>query len=63
MGARGKERHGPLTNYVGCDLPPRCLGCGETVDSDFGLCGTCWGQTQFIGGAACDSCGTPCPAT
>lgn len=41
--------------------PPRCLGCGETVDSDFGLCGACWSQTGFIGGVACDSCGTPLP--
>ena len=39
--------------------PPTCLGCGEIVDSDFGLCGSCWGQTEFIGGAACDVCGTP----
>jgi ComF family protein len=31
------------------------------VDSDFGLCGECWGQTEFIGGAACDMCGTPLP--
>ena len=41
--------------------PPRCLGCGKTVDSDFGLCGQCWGQTEFIGGTACDSCGVPLP--
>jgi ComF family protein len=29
------------------------------VDSDFGLCGSCWRDTQFIGGAICDGCGTP----
>lgn len=29
------------------------------VDSDFGLCGACWGQTPFVGGMVCDSCGIP----
>ena len=41
--------------------PPRCLGCGGQVESDFGLCGTCWRDTAFIGGTICDSCGTPLP--
>ena len=41
--------------------PPRCLGCGTLVESDFGLCGTCWRNTAFIGGTACDSCGVPLP--
>ena len=39
--------------------PPRCLGCGAQVDSDFGLCAACWRDTPFIGGTVCDSCGTP----
>ncbi len=41
--------------------PPRCLGCGAMVDSDFGLCGSCWGDTPFIGGTVCDACGVPLP--
>ena len=41
--------------------PPRCLGCGGLVDSDFGLCATCWRDTPFIGGLVCDGCGTPLP--
>jgi len=41
--------------------PPRCLGCGGKVDSDFGFCGPCWRETPFIGGAICDSCGVPLP--
>ncbi len=41
--------------------PPRCLGCGGMVESDFGLCGACWRDTPFIGGLSCDSCGTPLP--
>jgi predicted amidophosphoribosyltransferase len=31
------------------------------VESDFGLCGTCWKDTEFIGGAICDGCGCPLP--
>ncbi|MFN4170991.1 MAG: double zinc ribbon domain-containing protein [Pseudorhodobacter sp.] len=41
--------------------PPQCLGCGEIVTSDFGLCGACWRQTSFINGLVCDTCGTPLP--
>lgn len=29
------------------------------VESDFGLCGSCWRDTPFIGGTVCDGCGTP----
>ena len=39
--------------------PPRCLGCGDLVDSDFGLCATCWRDTPFIGGTTCAACGIP----
>ncbi|WP_058312507.1 ComF family protein [Shimia thalassica] len=41
--------------------PPRCIECGGLVESDFGLCGPCWGKTPFIGGLVCDLCGTPLP--
>lgn len=41
--------------------PPRCLGCDELVEQDFGLCGTCWGQTHFISGTVCEGCGIPLP--
>jgi len=52
---------GLLQTTLTAIYPPRCLGCGETVDSDFGLCGVCWSDTSFVGGASCDSCGTPLP--
>ncbi len=39
--------------------PPRCLTCSTLVDSDFGLCGSCWRETKFINGAVCDACGIP----
>lgn len=41
--------------------PSRCASCGEPVESDFGLCGACWGKTPFITGLVCDTCGTPLP--
>lgn len=39
--------------------PTRCVGCGEMVESDIGLCADCWRDTPFIGGTSCDQCGTP----
>jgi predicted amidophosphoribosyltransferase len=50
-----------LQTTLAAIYPPRCLGCGVMVDSDFGLCAACWGETEFVGGTACDSCGTPLP--
>jgi ComF family protein len=41
--------------------PAQCLSCGALTDDDFGLCGPCWRDTGFIGGTACDLCGTPLP--
>ncbi|WP_058242510.1 ComF family protein [Thalassovita autumnalis] len=41
--------------------PPRCLGCGGMVESEAGLCPTCWREVQFIGGLVCDQCGVPLP--
>ncbi len=32
------------------------------VESDFGLCSTCWRDTAFLGGVICDCCGAPLPA-
>ncbi len=37
------------------------MGCRELTESDFGLCGPCWRDTPFIGGAVCESCGIPLP--
>lgn len=41
--------------------PPSCTICGTQVESDFGLCGTCWRETPFISGLCCDACGAPLP--
>jgi len=50
-----------IQTAVSLIYPPRCLGCGEMVQSDFGLCGTCWRDTPFIGGTVCEGCGAPLP--
>jgi len=52
---------GLLQTALSTIYPPRCIGCGDIVDSDFGLCGTCWAGTAFVGGTTCDSCGVPLP--
>lgn len=50
-----------LQTLIRMVYPPRCLNCGEMVDSDFGLCGPCWRDTPFVGGVSCDLCGAPLP--
>lgn len=42
-------------------FPPECLSCGALVESEFAICGTCWADTPFILGAACDLCGAALP--
>ncbi|MEM1272447.1 MAG: ComF family protein [Pseudomonadota bacterium] len=41
--------------------PPECLACGALVDQEFALCPSCWSETPFILGAACDLCGAALP--
>lgn len=48
-----------LQTAVSLIYPPRCITCGDLVETDFGLCGTCWRETEFLGGVMCDSCGVP----
>jgi ComF family protein len=40
---------------------PECLNCGAQVEGEFALCGTCWADTPFIFGSACDLCGKALP--
>lgn len=42
-------------------FPPECLGCAARVEDAFAICGSCWADTPFILGAACDLCGTGLP--
>ncbi|SDX88116.1 ComF family protein [Citreimonas salinaria] len=53
--------HAVLQTLLRVVYPPRCLSCGDGVDSDFGLCGPCWRDTPFVAGLACDACGLPLP--
>lgn len=39
--------------------PPTCLTCDALVDTEHGLCGTCWRDTPFAGTPACEGCGAP----
>lgn len=48
-----------LQTAVTLIYPPRCITCGDMVESDFGLCGPCWRDTSFLGGVICDGCGVP----
>jgi len=48
-----------LQTAVSLIYPPHCITCGQMVESDFGLCGTCWRDTTFFGGVMCDGCGVP----
>ncbi|EYD73215.1 ComF family protein [Limimaricola hongkongensis] len=41
--------------------PSACMGCGELTAADFALCGGCWRDTPFLGGALCGLCARPLP--
>ena len=41
--------------------PAQCVACDVATTDDFGLCGACWRDTQFISGTICDACGTALP--
>lgn len=40
-------------------LPPRCIACGEEVDSVNALCVACWRKVTFLGEPCCACCGLP----
>ncbi|MBF9051159.1 ComF family protein [Roseobacter sp. HKCCD9010] len=50
-----------LQTAIHAVFPPECLCCGARVESDYAICGACWGDTPFIHGTACDQCGVPLP--
>lgn len=41
--------------------PAQCVACDAATTDDFGLCGACWRETQFISGTICDVCGAGLP--
>jgi predicted amidophosphoribosyltransferase len=50
-----------LQSVIRAIYPAQCVACEALTEDDFGLCGACWRETQFIGGLICDTCGTPLP--
>ncbi|PIB26539.1 hypothetical protein BFP76_11595 [Amylibacter kogurei] len=48
-----------FNGLVRAAYPPLCVSCGVETEAENGLCSDCWGDTYFIDGAICDSCGTP----
>jgi len=50
-----------LQSVIRAIYPAQCVACDALTESEFGLCGSCWRETQFIAGAICDTCGTPLP--
>ncbi len=50
-----------LQSVLHAVFPPECLKCNARVEEAFALCGSCWSETPFILGAACDLCGTGLP--
>lgn len=43
--------------------PPRCIACGEEVETEKSLCGPCWSDAHFISQPCCDVCAMPLPGT
>lgn len=41
--------------------PAQCLLCDALVEETNGLCATCWRDTPFVTGLACDTCGASLP--
>ena len=50
-----------LQSVIRAIYPAQCVACDAPTEDDFGLCATCWRETQFIGGLVCDKCGVPLP--
>ncbi|MEM9787101.1 MAG: double zinc ribbon domain-containing protein [Pseudomonadota bacterium] len=50
-----------LQSVIRAIYPAQCVACDGQTEAEFGLCGPCWRETQFIGGLVCDTCGTPLP--
>lgn len=42
-------------------LPPRCIGCGESVGRQGELCAGCWSGLRFLQPPWCRCCGRPLP--
>ncbi len=50
-----------LQSLIRAIYPAQCVACDAATSDDFGLCGPCWRETDFIDGTICDVCGTSVP--
>lgn len=50
-----------LQSVIRAIYPAQCVACDAQTEAENGLCGSCWRETSFISGLACDSCGAPLP--
>lgn len=48
-----------LSSVVSLALPPRCAGCGATIDDDHRFCAACWQSLRFLGPPWCATCHAP----
>lgn len=48
-----------MQRLVDLVFPPQCVLCDEPLETAWGLCPSCWADTPFIMGHACDDCGAP----
>lgn len=51
----------PLQTMINLLFPPQCLMCETFVETQGGLCPTCWQETEFLSGPTCDQCAQPLP--
>jgi ComF family protein len=59
LGVARRALRGALSGALGFVLPPRCLACGEAVDSIGTLCVECWSGLRFLAPPHCAICGFP----
>ncbi len=50
-----------LHSVVRMVMPRQCAVCGALTETDSGLCGECWSETDFATGLCCSLCGVPLP--
>ncbi|SEN10561.1 Predicted amidophosphoribosyltransferases [Loktanella fryxellensis] len=48
-----------MQSVIRAIYPAQCVACEAQTAEEHGLCGSCWRETQFIHGLACDICGAP----
>ncbi|WP_458792083.1 ComF family protein [Yoonia sp. MH D7] len=50
-----------MQSIIRAIYPTQCVACDAPTEGDFGLCGVCWRDAQFISGTMCCKCGAGLP--